>query len=390
MRTLMRTLMRTTLLLFLLAALGAGCNYPTLQTLTPAPTAAQTWPAPPTDGPRLLPHTLYFLSGRSGGTQVWRLQADGLTLHQLTDESEGIDQYDVSIVDGRFAYRIGNRIYISNVDGSGWRLLVDNSSADTAQAGYTYTDAVGGPLFAPGGAALAYAQGGVWLMDLGSGEARRVLENRVSEEDGAVTALEIYTPVAWSPSGQQLLVAIAQPESSTLGVWNIPSGELLRLESETLLCCQAVWAPDGGSLLLASASLGLVEPGLWRYDAASGAQSTLVETLSRETYNFVGWPLQLPNGDLRYFYASSAELPDGDLPLYMVHSASDGRSGRSQLRSDAFSIRQALWAADGSLALVAQTAAGGEGLEGPVVLAFADGRPLQVIVDFGYALRWGN
>lgn len=386
-RTTITTLLfprRHTIALLLLLASLTGCNYPTATSPAPAPSAAATSLLPPTQAPRLLPHALYFLSGRESGAQVWRLEADGLTLRRLTDESEDVAEYDVSAVDGRFVYRVDNRIYILNADGSGWGLLVDNSGADEDAPDYAYRDAVSSPRFAPDGGMLAYAQGGVWLLDFASGVSQRILENQIGEEGRAG---EVYTPVAWSPSGSRLLIAIAQSEGSTLGVWHLDTGELVRLEADTLLCCQAAWAPDGGSVLLASASLGLIEPGLWRFDAASGARSTLVETVSGETYNFAGWPLQLPNGDLRYFYASSAGLPEGDLPLYMVQSASDGSSGRGQLRSDAFSIREALWAPDGSLALIVQTAV--EGLHGPLVLAFADERLQQVLVDFGYALRWG-
>ena len=37
---------------------------------------------------------VYFLSERSGSTQVWRLEADGVNQWQVTDEAFPVDGYD--------------------------------------------------------------------------------------------------------------------------------------------------------------------------------------------------------------------------------------------------------------------------------------------------------
>ncbi|UYN90243.1 MAG: hypothetical protein KIT08_03155 [Anaerolineales bacterium] len=375
--------MRVPVILLLALAL-VGCNYPTSPAvLTPA-TAQPSATPPPTEAPRVLPHALYFLSEREGSAAIWRLDADGVSLQQLTSESEPVDEYEVA-GDGTLVYRIQNRIYRYNATGP--QTLVDNASADAGEASFAYTDAVRAPRLTPNGATLAYAQGGVWLFDLASGNSLQILENIIEIEDGSITPLELYAPVAWSPSGLQLLISVAGPDGSGLGVWDVRTESFTRLQGEAVLCCQASWTADSQSVLLASAALGLVEPGLWRFDASTGEATTLIETQAEDAYHFVGWPLQLPNGDLQYFYASAAEIHDADLPLYMVRSAADGAGGRSQMRDDAFSLREALWAPDGSLALVAQSAASGAG---PIVLAYADGRPLLVLVDFGYELKWGE
>lgn len=368
-----------------LVVLGlAACTYPTGPVPTTLlPLASPT--APPTEMPRVLPHAAYFLSERAGPAAVWRLAADAVTLQQVTHLDEAIEEFDVA-ANGALVYRIQNRIYLHNPQGTP-QILVDNASVDASDAAFAYLEAVRNPRLAPNGATLAYAQGGLWLFDVASGNALRVLENSVESEGDKLTPVELYSPVAWAPSGLQLLVSIASPEGSSLGIWDASTDSFLRLQGEAVLCCQASWAADSSSVLLASQALGLVEPGLWRFDAASGEPVPLIEVHTGEAYHFVAWPLQLPNGDLQYFYASSVELPDSDLPLYMVRSATDGAGSRSQLRDDAFSIREALWAADGSLALVVQNATGSAG---PIVLAHSDGRPLQVLVDFGRELRWGE
>lgn len=372
------------MLAVLLAAVCAACNYPTGASLPPTATARAVAATPaPTAGPAILPRSLYFLSERRGSLQIWRLERDGLSLSQLTDEGDPIDAFDVSTSSGELAFLTNNQIYLSAADGSDRRLFLDNAAAGPEADGFAYAQAVSAPLFSPDGSQLAYGYGGVWLFDLQSLRATKLLENQAPDDEQSG---QLYTPLAWSPDGAQLLISIATETGNSLGVWSFAEGELVGFDTEGLVCCQAAWAPDGRSVLVASATLGLTEPGLWRYDARTGAATTLIETLSGDTYNFVAWPLQLQNGNLQYFYASAAEVPESDLPLFLVSSAADGHSGRSQLRSDAFSLRQALWAPDGSLALVVQAATGGTG---PVVLAYADERPLQVLVDTGYLLRWG-
>lgn len=377
--------MRKTLSLLLLA-LCMACNYPTTGVVLVSPTPPQPTTTPSaTPLPILLPHSLYFLSQRSGSAQVWRLETDGVTLSQVTTEATAVDGYDVSAADGSVAYVVSNQIYMVNADGSERRLLVDNAAANSQEPDFFYTQIISTPRFSPDGSKLAYSFGGAWVFDLATSEAQLILENELDGND----PVELYGPVEWAPDNSQLLIAISREESSTLGVWSSENDELVRLESEDLVCCQPSWAPDSRSVLLASATLGIVEPGLWRFDSQTGEQSTLIETISGEVYNFVAWPLQVTNGDLQYFYNSAADLPEGDVPFYIVRSSADGNSGRSQLRSDAFSLREALWAADGSLVLAAQPATGGDGTSGPVVLAFTDERPLQVLLDDGFELRWG-
>jgi hypothetical protein len=133
----------------------------------------------------------------------------------------------------------------------------------------------------------------------------------------------------------------------------------------------------------------LIEPGLWRFDPDSGSQTELIATEINGLFQFAGWPLQLTDGSLRYFYTSSTEIPSGDLPLFMMRSDSDGVNNRVQTRSDSFSnIGEILWAEDGSLALIVQLNPSGDA-SGAVVLAQSDGLQLQILMTDAKDLKWG-
>src|SRR5262245_42545353 len=61
-----------------------------------------TGATPGTDGSAsLLPHTFYYLGTDSAGlTQVFRIERDGTTQHQITSESVSVNDYDLSLSDG--------------------------------------------------------------------------------------------------------------------------------------------------------------------------------------------------------------------------------------------------------------------------------------------------
>ena len=337
----------------------------------------------------ILPHALYYLSGPESEAQVWRLEVDGVTQTRLTSEAEGVAGYAVSSVDGALALVSGNQLFLLDVE-TGERLLVaDGSQADELAAGFYYRSRVSNPSFSPDGRILAYAHNGLHLYDVATGDDWHVLTNKVAAPDeGIILAEELYFPGAWAPDSRHLAVDIAFAESGTLAVVDWQAEQpLTRMNASGILCCQVSWAPDSGSILVASPYLGLVSPGLWRYDANTGAEGILVAGSEEAgAFEFVGWPLQLPNGELLYFYASTAEVPEGNVPLLMLRSDPDAASSRHQLRPESFSILEALWAEDGSLAIIRQ-ASGGAGAQ--VVLARIDGSPLQVLLNEAWELRWG-
>lgn len=345
--------------------------------------------AVPTPLPAILPHSVYYLSGPEGEAQVWRLGSDGLTQTRLTAQAGGVNSFAVSRADGSLAILSNNQLYLLDAGGGDPRLVADGSQAAENAPDYFYRGRVSNPSFSPDGRILAFAHNGLHLYDVASGDDWHLLVNQVDEpEEGLLLPEELYFPGEWAPDNRHLVVDIAYLEGDALAVvdWQA-NPPLTRMKAGGLLCCQVSWAPDSGSILVASPYLGLVSPGLWRYDANTGAEGVLVAGSEGDgTFEFVGWALQLSNGELVYFYASTAEVPEGDVPLLMVRSALDGRSNRVQLRSESFSIREALWAEDGSLALIrlSSSSAGSQ-----VVLAQGDGSPLQVLLSEARGLAWG-
>jgi Tol biopolymer transport system component len=382
-----------------IAVLICGCNFPTAGATPPidlvATAVAGTLAAeaPPTASPipDLLPHPVYFLGESSGSAQVWRLERDGSAQSQITNEALAVDSFDVSRFDGSVAYVSNNQLYLVNADGSNRRLLVDNAAANPEAEDYFLVQRISDPLFSPSGTYLIYAFNGLWLLDLTSNQAVQLLENEIEESDGNVVPVAIYTPIQWAPDSQKLLVAIGGFETSGVSILNFDEGQTLTdLDTGSdVFCCQLAWGQDSSSALAASPYIGLIEPGLWRYDSENGEQTELLGVTDEGMFQFAGWPMEAADGSLRYFYTSSTEIPTSDLPLFMMRSDADGVSARVQMRPDSFSnIGEVLWADDGSLALIVQLSTAGDP-NGSVILAFSDERQLQILIPSGHSLHWG-
>ena len=388
---------------FLLMILVSGCNYPStpppptvdmVATAVAGTLAAEGLPIEVTAVPTpqdLLPRTVYFLSRTSGSEQIWRLERDGVAQTQVTDESTQVSSYDVSRVDGSVAYVSSNQLYLVNADGSNRRLLVDNAAADPEAAHYFYRQRISDPLFSADGRYLAYAFDGVWILDLSTNQAVHLVTNQLEEtENGAISPEAFYAPLAWAPNSGQLLLSVGGLESSTLAFLDPGADPVIEVESSGgIVCCHVAWAPDSKTVLVGSPYIGLIEPGLWRYDAATGERIELLGLNDEGLFQYAGWPLQLADGSLRYFYTSSTEIPAGDLPLFMMRSDGDGVTNRLELRPDSFSnIGEVLWAEDGAFGLILQLNPSG-GTSGSVVLALSDGRQLQILLTDARGLRWG-
>jgi hypothetical protein len=372
----------------------------TLQAVAPA--AEATPASSPGVSGDVLPHTLYFLTQDDQGLrQIHRMERDGKTVAQLTNEPFEVSDYDVLPLDGSLAYEVNGQLILVQADGSNRRLLVEG--APGPESGRLYH-----PTFSPDGRTLAYSQDGLNLYDIAAGASQLVLQDQYGEAlpDGARLILEGYWPEEYSPDGSQLLVALGHWEvAPSHAVYEPATRTLVRyaedpdLLQRDVFCCSfhggPAWSPDGASYYgIASAHDFAYQSGeLWRVEARSGAVTRLITT-SDGMLNLPKEIFPAPDGRLYYFFGTySQDLGYFDAPLLqLVRSESDGVTGRTVLRQENFVLmKEALWAPDASFVVVASAPDQNWRQAGGVLeLYYTDGQRGSVwLAPFGEKLKWG-
>ncbi len=311
-----------------------------LPTLTPAPTS-------------LLPAPLYVLAEQ----QIWRVPADGSTPTPITHEADFVVEFAVSPESGSLAYIIGQNQY------SGDTLVLADGQG--AQRRILLNDAAGisHPRWLPDGSLLAFARGstpdfrdpgGIYLLDTSDPTATPVLLLANPPLDPANPPIgEAYEPVlplAWSPTGEALLIQ----RGFTLAVLWREEGTVVPLlrplpAVERLPCCDAAWYPAGDALVVASQGtmiLGSTEPGLWRADARTGT-ATFLATGYPDDYTLALSPAATDE-QVGFFAAPSDAIPppsSAAVPLRM-HMLTSAAATALLVRDDAYPMREAHWAPD--------------------------------------------
>ena len=338
-----------------------------------------------TQAPDKLPQSLFFISERSGMNQVWRIERDGIRIDQITFSERDIIGYDINQEYELLVYVTRSQLVVQGLLSitPDVRLKLDIVETSNAPGKY-FTN----PRFSPDGLQIAFAQNGLKILDLLSGESRVLFENTY-EDIGSEESipLALYYPESYSPDGTHLLMSTANDQRGTLSFLNLQTLEKTDFQSSGIVCCQTIWALDSASVLVASPYLELVDSGLWRYELTDGAENKLILSSGPDAIiNFVGWPYEYANGDLQLFYSQSAGIPNGNVPLFMVSAKLKTLDQTVSLREDAFFIQEAIWAPDGSLAIIIPTL---QGEAGPLVIAHIDGRPLEILIESARILRWG-
>ncbi len=338
--------------------------------------------------PDRLPQSLYFLSDSSGSRQVWKMEKDGISSSQITFEDGDVLEFDVSPMNGSLAYISEDHLIVESDLIAGGKLILEmengNDSEGIALAGNNFSS----PRFSPEGDLLAFTQSDLKILDLSSGESQSLISNQYEELDsGALEASALYFPISWAPNGKSLLLAIATPEGGTLAFADIQTGEITEFQSSGIVCCQSIWSAQSDFVLVASPFLGLIDSGLWKYSLENGAEEILIASSGDDaTLNFSGWPFIADDGALTFFYSSTAGIPDGDVPLFMVRGEIDNFENPERVRDDSFIIQDVLWALDGSLAIVLPSI---QGKPGPLLIAQSDASPLEILIDNAWMPRWG-
>jgi hypothetical protein len=368
----------------------------TVVAMTLTAVAPGTGTTPGTDGSAgILPHTFYYLGTDSAGlTQVFRIERDGTTQHQITSEPVNVNDYDVSGVDGSVAYVANNQLLWINADSSNRRVIVDGGAVDPNNP---FISNMSSPVFSPDGQTLAYGYKGLQLYAVSTGQSELVIENQIDDAGGGLfVPRELYSPERYSPDGTKLLITLSYYEGASSAIYYPATNALVRLEGGegALICCDDTeWSSDGSSIYSASPTMGMFSSGLWKVDPATGEVTTLIQgDAGGGNYNVADEAYLAPDGQLYFFFATVAS-PDGIITrsqLQPVRSAPDGVTGRTALSTEDFQLlNEALWAPDASFVVAAFAPTREVYQGGQAEMIYFDGRPRIVLTPFAQQMKWG-
>jgi len=232
----------------------------TMQALTPDVTESTPEPSA-----GLLPRSFYYLGidNTSGLMQVFRIERDGTSMHQVTFEPLDVKSYDVSQADGSVTYVSNNQLLLVDANGSGRRLLVDGGVVDQNNP---FVSTLSSPVFSPDGQTIAYSYRGLNFYSIASGVSNLIIENRLTDSgNGFIFPDELYSPSQYSPDGTKLLVTLGYYEGASSAIYLIANDTLVRLKGDqgALICCgREKWTADSSTIYAASSTTGMFNAGL--------------------------------------------------------------------------------------------------------------------------------
>ena len=152
----------------------------------------------------LLPAPMYYL--KQG--QIWQLPTDGKDVVQITNESEPIIEYDVSLKGDHLVYTNGVQLILSGKDGGGRKVIRQVQALETiTNQTKTINDedhmkfAIRSPLLSKDGLKVAFVDNGLWLMNLADEKMDLIWGNAPDYQE------IIYQLLAISPDGTNFLVS---------------------------------------------------------------------------------------------------------------------------------------------------------------------------------------
>ncbi|MCJ7566928.1 MAG: hypothetical protein MUO58_05260 [Anaerolineales bacterium] len=200
-------------------------------------------------------------------------------------------------------------LWIMNADGSGLKALYLSAEANP--------DPIHHPAIAPGGDHIAFVSSSDWeegirLHILSLPEADETViqvlpagiphdledfepGNPAFEADQASIALLNINSIAWSPDGVQLaFVGMIDGPSTDLYLYDVASGEILRLSDGPSHAIRPSWSPDGDILLHAGVQsfgngAGYNMAGVWAVDLSDFSICSIDAEALRGNFLFRGW-----------------------------------------------------------------------------------------------------
>jgi hypothetical protein len=320
----------------------------------PAPTAAPGAGEP-------LPAPLIF-SDDAG--RLARLERDGTTVTLLATPADPVVGIQVA-ENGTIVYTTSSDVRAELVrrapDGTATVLLEGAlSEARLAPDGATIAVRL------EAGALDGSSAPGVYLLGTDGSEPTLVASDDPTPDPNQPALLDdlAFRPLAWSPDGERLLLSTFIPEADYCGLasLDVAAGVIIALDPQAGLpgCSAGTWSADGSSILLtlqdAGATAALL-PGLFQADPTSGAVTPLVPAQIDGQDALVFAPIALPNSEVRAFAAlvegyDPTVYPPPQFTFQMVRYPGTGGPLLDQLRDDQLAVFNALWAPDGSGAVV--------------------------------------
>lgn len=351
---------------------------------TPSPSPSPTFTLTPL--PAVLPAPLYFLADRSGQDQIWRLERDGTTLTQITDEEQGIAGLHVNPIDGRLAFISENSLYISDPDGKNRELLTPGEpkpSDPQQEEHWHWAQKLSSPRWSQDGSMLAFSLNGVMVIDIETRESTQLISNHIPDPQDIVQIM-LYLPRVWSADGNYILTVVRYYEGNS---WvSIPVDGNLPGEAFAWGGYTPAWGQDSKTAFIGVPNYwAYSHPGLWRVEASSGTEEHISSQLDDQLV--IGWPIQASEDRLLFFMGGGQGYPldRENIPLMMYSSSAHTFADTTSIRNDRFVIRQALWSPDGAFAIIQDN-------PGKLILLPADTRPslpLAQIDDHIWDLVWG-
>lgn len=337
---------------------------PTTVPPTPIPTPTRGPLANPLPAPLYMAVRNYPLDPR--GFQIWRLERDGYTFTQVTQEEKDVGAFDISS-DGRLAYISDNSLVVSGPRGENRRVLVAGipwTAPQNEEQGQWYIDKeqVDNPHWSPDGRKLAYSKDGVNLLDLSSGKTIKVVPGRKwSVNAEGHLALEgnrftpLYFPHDWTPDGKRMILrALSYEECSAKLVAPVADAPLISLDIRSAGCWDYSFTRSGEMLFSDGDHM---EIGLWRVDTTTGKAQALTEPFSApgDAWPIVQNPFQAPDG--RIFFFTTRNGRAAEEPTFLLAYV-DGKKFPFRVPEDITFVNQsfypdvALWLPDASRVIV--------------------------------------
>jgi hypothetical protein len=349
------------------------------------------------------------------GGQLYRLEVDGKTTTQLTDEKPfrseamAITEFDVSPVDGSLVYltqQVGadnqttQSLIRVDAQGNNRTVLLEGSYATVPRFSPDGEQVVFGVISEATGSAQGLA-GGVYAISATGGTPQLVQANDTFDPANPAPLARAYAPSGWSPDASKLLLRAFLPYSEFCEtvIKDLQSDALIKVaapEGTVTGCVAGTWSADSRSAYLPLYEPGMfgVFAGLARVDAENGSLAQLIGNQVDDQYIMINGLMSRQNGAFHAFVATSdtpfVSEPDRPQPRYTLHQIGSERR-LTALRADSqILVGSPLWAPDMSGAVIPTAVEATP--QQTLVWVPADARPTVELLKgefFGEA-RWGR